>query len=372
MSTQEDRPYEIRKIRVPLIHTCKGNPIHCWGDGSFDESILDDPVKNRAQVSSMLKELLEEMPPYLYNFQQCDRLRVDSFQKQEVWFANPSTFNDPFDPLPYFDKKKIDAASRKGILRRIRKWFSKLCVRRGKEDRSQDSTRFVHKTLNRYTRIFSMSGKWNVPLLWGHYADGHRGFAVGYSREKIKKLLHSEAAKLNEVGKNMEPLFVALPVIYDRLEFEKTFFDATNIITKIREKTGSDPQHPNVEYKDFLSMLQCYLYKSFDWLYEEEWRLIRFCPNPEQNVKGVAVPLQPDILFLGVRMLDEHKLSMCKIVHTINGRRKASEAIKVFRIRGHLHDEEKMARLRAVQVDLVKSINQEKIVDIGQANPAPR
>jgi len=360
MSTQKDKPYE---VRVPLIHTCSGNPIHSWGDGSFDESILDDPVKNRALVSSMLKDILGEMPEYLYNFQKYDRLRIDSFQKQEVWFANPLTFNDPFDPLPYFDTKKINKASKRGAFRKIREWFSELFIREKKEDRSQDNTRFVHKTLNQYTRIFSMASRWNVPLLWGHYADGHRGFAVGYSREKIKELLYSEAAKLGETGKKPTPLFVAVPVVYDRLAIEKGFFDATDVIANIRKKNGDDPQHPTMEYKDFISMLQCYLYKSFDWYYESEWRLIRFCPDPEQKVEGTAVPLQPDVLYLGVRMPDKHKLEICKIAHYINSRRKSGQAIKVYRIEGRLHNKEKRARLRAVPIDPARSVTQEKIVD---------
>jgi len=353
MSTQQYKTYG---IQVPIIHTCEGNPIHLWGDGSFGKSIFANSANNSNQISGVRSGILARIPRMLYKFQPYDDLHIKALANQEIWLANPLTLNDPFDPLPYFDKKKIEEfsneLSKKGFWKKILEILPAIFGCKKSEPINEDITGFVLAVLARYTRIFSMASRWDVPLLWGHYADGHRGFALGYSGKKIKDMVLT-TKKMLKSGM----LYEVVPIVYDRLELKKGFFDATRSLSKIHEKTvrfhkGNKNGHPIMNYEDFLSLLQCYVYKSLDWHYEREWRLIRFCPEPsecEDNKKnGTLIQLQPDSIYLGVRMDKNRRETICNIVCNINRQRPSDQQMKIYRVKGLLYAKGRFARLQKV------------------------
>jgi len=118
---------------------------------------------------------------------------------QELYLAKPSSYNDPFDckiPVRYdmmteqHRENKIlkmvqiihidkTPAEHDEILQRIKKdkqlFFSNL----KKESEEQI------KKWNAAAGIISLSAKKDDILMWGHYADCHRGFTIGLKTDVI-------------------------------------------------------------------------------------------------------------------------------------------------------------------------------------------
>jgi hypothetical protein len=87
------------------------------------------------------------------------------------------------------------------------------------------------------TRVCSLSRGWASNLLWSHYADGHQGLAIGLS----------------------------LPANLDRIQiFPVEYSDK---LPELRPPIGKD------------GVLQALRYKSSEWQYEKEMRLVTFDPE---------------------------------------------------------------------------------------------
>lgn len=132
---------------------------------------------------------------------------IDNLEWERVKISLIDELNDPFELLPYlrykeFKKRKIYH----NIRRAVSKKYGLLCF----------------------------SKEWREPLLWGHYADKHKGVAIGF------EILEGEVLK---VGYNSGP--------------KRTRFELTN-----NQKEGE---------KLFLSLAQT---KYEKWSYEEEYRII--------------------------------------------------------------------------------------------------
>jgi hypothetical protein len=84
------------------------------------------------------------------------------------------TLNDPFELMPYL---RYDLKERRRI-KRARQSFSK-----------------------RYG-LLCLSGNWSEPLLWGHYAEKHKGIALGFEvvRDEVIKVKYSESPIREQVN----------------------------------------------------------------------------------------------------------------------------------------------------------------------------
>lgn len=116
----------------------------------------------------------------------------DMVVNQEVYFAKPSQFNDPFDCHP---RISIGYSAR-----RFKKWIDKLVEenpnsrgetpafkKRLKENiaRIQRDSEFRNESfrqiLDSDTAIFSMSKTYKSLLQWAYYADSHQGLCLEYT-----------------------------------------------------------------------------------------------------------------------------------------------------------------------------------------------
>ncbi|WP_213803219.1 DUF2971 domain-containing protein [Granulicella sp. dw_53] len=126
-------------------------------------------------------------------------------------------------------------------------------------------------------KVCSFSATAESIIMWSHYADQHRGFCVEYD-------IHSLAP---------DNLFVRMmyPVIYS-----EKLFDATSYyLAALRDRQGF-----NMLFSALAS-----LYKSPEWGYEKEWRLV----IPASLLKESSpwrVP-KPKRLYLGSRINEEHR-----------------------------------------------------------------
>lgn len=191
--------------------------------------------------------------------------------ENEIFMASPGSFNDPFDcriPENYHlldTQEKIDQfieyieSKHKDKLNKltksdIEKNNDKFKKRFDNPEQVQldHEMHFFQQTDSCYG-IFSLARKWNSLLMWSHYGNNHKGFSVGFCEDRMRE------SKLFGAG---------FEVNYTKK------FPLRNPLKKI------DPIEA--------SILQLG-YKSIEWKYEEEFRLINLkldgFTNEERTIK---------------------------------------------------------------------------------------
>ncbi len=232
----------------------------------------------------------ENIPKRLYKYRRVDNRTLSMILNDQLFFANPNSFNDPLDcsPVVEIDSKndQCETILRKYIRERVKDQLYSAAqtlevqnsiipdrieeiIRREADDiiedinnRSYDEyiwnqneyededeiktselkNRICVEVLSQYDfGIVSLSERESCPLMWSHYGDEHKGICVGYSmREDTKEHIH----KVNY--RNIRHIFTSQILrMLDGDENAKREVREVAILTKAKE-----------------------------WCYEEEWRLI--------------------------------------------------------------------------------------------------
>jgi|WetSurMetagenome_2_1015567.scaffolds.fasta_scaffold509127_1 hypothetical protein len=150
-----------------------------------------------------------------YHFLSCEHA-IDDLRQERIKISLINELNDPFEFLPNmrykFEKRQIYHK----IYREISKRYGLLCF----------------------------SSKWQEPLLWGHYADKHRGIALGFEvlRDEILKVDYSSKLKRielelkNNIDKNIELFLDLAKTKYKSWSYEDEFRILINIGDCIKDK----------------------------------------------------------------------------------------------------------------------------------------
>ncbi len=224
-----------------------------------------------------------KIPERLYKYRAFSNRTLDALIADRLFFADPSTFNDPLDTRPSLNAD-IDADALANILARLveqrvsaemsaaaktiryngPKTLSHIAAhsrRRAEqmiaeirynatnpEYETEDSARFLfgqyveEELLRRYDKgIVSLAERANCPLMWSHYGDQHKGVCIGYSvTDRASDDLH-------------------------KISYGGSRLIAASMVTAMLN--GDDDARRKVDEAVLTK-------KAIDWRYEREWRLI--------------------------------------------------------------------------------------------------
>ena len=222
-------------------------------------------------------------PPTLIKFfngsynQDGSNIYLDAVKNNQLWASSPDEFNDPFDCAFNF-------GSSKNIVREIE---DKTTV----ANKYGISKSFVCETMDVITKVIctpNVSGsvccfseRQNLfnKVMWGHYANCHKGFAIEYNVEDLNK---------NDG--------IVLPILYNN-----------NIDYLPNEIFFGDGMKKLMFYGNILPCI-----KSKEWGYEREWRIIS--PKKYKNEKGHLIDVKtPKVVYIGCRASDQLQKDLKKI-----------------------------------------------------------
>jgi hypothetical protein len=213
----------------------------------------------------------------LFKYRPFNQHSLQSIIDNAVWFSKPSDFNDPFDCGFMVDEKRLRE--------NVNYALQKICSVTGKNITKLDEENFsIRETdieaflkfqksvynLFQNSGIFSLSQINNDILMWGHYADSHRGFCIQYERSPN-----------NPLGK-------AEPVEYQDNIPSLTIKDVTS------DGNGID---------------KLWLTKSTHWSYEKEWRVIE-----PHGGNSFQFPCVIKSIIFGIKMSDKNKYTIQNIL----------------------------------------------------------
>lgn len=272
--------------------------------------------------------LMEIMPVPLYRFRTINEYSLSAFDKDLIFFSRAQDFNDPYDSL-------LTSPSFEEIMRCPTKFIAGLMntfryqILKGIEIPQSIKDLFPASLLDRMVDVMkiqadAMKGgditepNWEdirVKLkdmvinfandlrdsesyaclsesitsstMWAHYADYHKGFALSYD---MKSLILSKPFGI-----------MILPVIYSDVRY-----DATNLLGWGTAQMLGLPMNRI----DQLDKIKSALYKSTDWAYEKEWRLIN---SMSLGNLHPSFKFAPNGIYYGSRISEINK----KILHNM-------------------------------------------------------
>ena len=276
----------------------------------------------------------KHIPESLYKYISLGELapeKLSCLASNQIWIANPETMNDPYDSGLYFLKNILankmvkddfygfameaklgDKFDPKEIeeIRQSEDVLSAIfeMVKRKFPDRAEDIDKFIpamdqlqtqwhEQLLDGFNRKLRSSLKISCftevndsMLMWSHYGNSHKGICVEYDFSKLT---------LNDPRKRS-----LYPVNYS-----EQFLDATSLLMDMKNAP--------------LLALQASLYKSPEWSYEKEWRLI--IPGgiiPDDSPYEVPQPVR---IYLGSKIAEIDKSKIIELARP--------KGIQVFQMR---------------------------------------
>lgn len=226
----------------------------------------------------------------------------DPLEKFELYFSSPSNFNDPFDSKIKYNYRLFTDEERNGYIQKLlskgKQNFENSSIPLSHQNRIQmvemmmkDVEKFQtwaekleEEAINKTIGIISFSLKWKNVLMWSHYAKNHTGYCIGLNEAKLRNSGKIEYGSIVDYPHDNK-----FPSIHPMLDEHESF------------------------YRKFFT-------KSYDWHYEEEYRIVNFIhPDKEDISTARLLKYNADFIdevILGIKMKEsdrEEIIDLCKI-----------------------------------------------------------
>ena len=203
-----------------------------------------------------------QLPKRLYKYRSFNARTLRLLIEAEVYYADPSSFNDPLDSRPTI-QIDVESEDLENLLSQMlsvneKNKYQKLIGDHRYMSREYGSYNDGSSGENCYKRrlasnvkdilykefcergVLSLSEKWDCPLMWSHYADEHRGLCIEYDMTE-------------NACKNLRPVDYRMP-------------RSIKISDLIKWKINLCKSAEQVITKTF------FFAKAPQWRYEREWR----------------------------------------------------------------------------------------------------
>jgi len=242
--------------------------ITCFENSTIDDSLFDKALAIKA----------ENMPKLLYQYQPNLENRRQGLANNRIWLGSPEHFNDPYDCLFTFNDSLVQAAAHERLAKKFNGVDEKMLAAALSKSSSLVSGALstIRGWREELCKVSCFSENPRSLLMWGHYADNHRGFCVEYDLQR---------ADAEQMRKKM------YPVIYSDKPYDLTPWG----ISLVNGSTIFNPQWPTLAL----------IFKFKDWEYEREWRALEVS-QAKIDDHGWTVPA-PVRVFLRSKMATADK-----------------------------------------------------------------
>ena len=212
----------------------------------------------------------KNIPCVLYRYGTFSANSICSLINKTVWFADPRSFNDPFDcrfSILESSPKSFKMPAKLGAEVMVEKFNA--CKKGEEYDSSKEYRDKLEKALTEIGVLCLSSSNDNM-LMWSHYADNHQGFCLGF---RIMENDIFEARVVDYEGKYIE---------FRIEEFAENLEGYINDI--IYNKASS-------------------------WVYEEEYRIVIDIPDGDDSKRSVEWKnfMALDSIYFGYKMPGHHR-----------------------------------------------------------------
>lgn len=272
----------------------------------FSEDISEEDETEYIEIlSQMIREVL---PSKLYRYRSCTKYGIKGFKDDIVAAVSPNDFNDPYDCLigqslnfedrtdipsfpeilEYYKKyKKLPEIFNYYMNDKLNKHFMKaldgLIAGEWTYDEDESgNTSILDEQIDKcsrflmdVSRVACFSEQINSILMWSHYASNHTGFALGYDFTDEY---------------NTHALNSLFPVIYSNKRYDAS--------EALRYLVAYSAGMKHNKLNDAFFHIAVVLYKSLEWKYEKEWRIVTYNCKDKLDM----INLRPNSIYYGCRI----------------------------------------------------------------------
>ena len=297
------------------------------------------PVEEKNKRYKPIIDFLQtEIPSSLYRYRSCGELFFDAFSEDQLWFSKPKVMNDDFDALISYDEEVINRqitenfqrafqvvnAIKSGeivpeLIKRVLPQMQTIEKNILHTSADDIQTRFAEgkQAFQKYAqaelpplstliqdkiKIACFSESIESALMWGHYADNSRGFALAYD---FRDFQYPNCSKYNSPCLK-GGAFNLFPVVYSDERFDATEYVSwlwqQNMIHEINGFTEEQKAilKELLPCPDDFMATKIVLHKSNEWAPEKEWRMTFFCLSSDiQNQEYSFGIKKPVAIYLG-------------------------------------------------------------------------
>lgn len=280
---------------------------------------LAAPGLNNPDIAGLQDRKQKHIPSRLFKIRGCTDFALDNLSHKTLCLSTANSFNDPYDTAFWANFRTVGAtllAKRLGLssdetqaalnecdpLREIYyAWVEtqqfpsdedvEACIDYELDFHSKSEAKMIDLLVDRLKstyKICSLTERLDSVVMWSHYGDNHRGFAMEYDFTALSPRC---------------PLRLCLwPVAYtDQL------FDITQILCA--------QNTPDVHFNNLFG-ISASLQKAKDWRYEKEWRLV-IPDGDETRITNVRAPLKAVHLGAQISQKGQEKiLEVCESTNT--------------------------------------------------------
>ena len=273
----------------------------------IDVSLAEDENREKRYKQEVYTIIDSIIPKCLYKYRQCSTHAFDSLVNDELLLNTVSNFNDPTESMAYINPDElVNLASSIDNNNSIFENDSSNDLNHltKRVDLLNDGLEYVNYLRDKL-KIVCLSEVYDSTLMWSHYADCHKGFAVRY---RVDDFNMSECRKCKKRDICWRPDKMLYPVIYKDKRFNATLIAFSKTIflrTDMLEESGWTEEEIPIP---ILTVLQ----KELAWKYEKEWRII--CKDINTNF----IHIKPDALFMGESISCENAIKLSQIAEQKN------------------------------------------------------
>lgn len=282
-------------------------------------------VEVQVKMRPVSEALTHMMPTQLFRYRLCNDLQIEAFRNDIIYCVTADNFNDPYDTLITYDlegiRKGLEAMMSYDAFNQSLDWLKKggdfpdilkrfmpdvfndnvkslmSQVQNTKDARDEIDRRKTNllamietyfPVLSEITKKFStiacFSEKISSVLMWSHYTDSHKGFALEYNFRPVYKTFKSN------VG--------LYPVIYGERRKDYSMY----LTWAFFKFLGFNVINP-----DITMAIKTALNKSKLWEYEQEWRMIDFSVRDFRDSTPSEIIQKPVAIYYGGHISKERK-----------------------------------------------------------------
>ena len=135
-------------------------------------------------------EINETVPDYFYKFTNAERA-IGIIKERQLWFSKPENFNDPFDcNINLIDFEPNEDQIKMVINDKLQgnRKAKREEIRKNKRNAYRIRNQFAEQANEMYQNsgVCCFSERKDNILLWGHYADNHKGVCLKFSNDISK------------------------------------------------------------------------------------------------------------------------------------------------------------------------------------------
>ncbi len=274
-----------------------------------------------------------------FRFRMVSDNSIKGLMNDEVYGTTPDQFNDPYDTLFQYDTEKLYnlLINDKESFDLLAKDVQSACQKNNPKYSLNNAMEFIKNKelflplvgnyfldilgiLRKQMLIACFCNSVTKEIMWSHYTNYGKGFAVEYDSEDIKKLIEtymSKYKKINQNDKLEDDTFGLKKVDYSGSRFDGTEVAYNQIKELLRRKmlyrNGTLTDKKYILDKD--TFKKFVLYKDKSWEYENETRLV--LPNNDESKSfGLLGIIKPKAIYLGEFISFNDTYVLCNIART--------------------------------------------------------